>query len=117
MNVILLDKVEKVVHCDMSALQRLMYNQMFRSSMIIRGSEKGTVSSTLVALGKKPRDAIYQFAGGAPDQAKFSLRAHSEERPQGSDEPLIGPDGPLRLWNSTHSRARRREFTRQKITF
>jgi hypothetical protein len=33
--------------------------------------DKGTVSSTLVALGKKPRDAIYQFADGPPDQAKF----------------------------------------------
>lgn len=42
-----------------------------RPSMIVRGSEKGTVSSTLVALGKKPRDAIYQFAGGAPDQTKY----------------------------------------------
>ena len=42
-----------------------------RPSMVLRGSEKGTVSSTLVALGKKPRDAIYQFAAGAPDQAKY----------------------------------------------
>lgn len=42
-----------------------------RPSMVMRGSEKGTVSSTLIALGKKPRDAIYQFAGGAPDQTKY----------------------------------------------
>ena len=42
-----------------------------RPSMIIRGSERGTVSSTLLALGKKPRDAIYQYAAGAPDQTKF----------------------------------------------
>jgi hypothetical protein len=25
----------------------------------------------LLALGKKPRDAIYQFANGAPDKAKY----------------------------------------------
>jgi hypothetical protein len=42
-----------------------------RPSMVIRGSEKGTVSSTLLALGKKPRDAIYQFAAGAPDETKY----------------------------------------------
>lgn len=42
-----------------------------RPSMIIRGRSRGTVSSTLIALGKKPRDAIYQFADGAPDEAKF----------------------------------------------
>jgi hypothetical protein len=42
-----------------------------RPSMILRGSERGTVSSTLISLGKKPRDAIYQFADGPPDQAKY----------------------------------------------
>jgi hypothetical protein len=42
-----------------------------RPSMVIRGKEKGTVSSTLIALGKKPRDAIYQFAAGSPDQARY----------------------------------------------
>ena len=35
------------------------------------GKERGTVSSTLLSLGEKPRDAIYQFASGAPDQNKF----------------------------------------------
>ena len=42
-----------------------------RPSMIIRGRDRGTVSSTLLSLGKKPRDAIYQFANGSPDQAKY----------------------------------------------
>jgi hypothetical protein len=42
-----------------------------RPSMVIRGKERGTVSSTLLALGIKPRDAIYQFADGAPDQHKY----------------------------------------------
>jgi len=42
-----------------------------RPSMIDRGTEKGTVSSTLIALGKKPRDAIYQHAGEAPDRSKY----------------------------------------------
>lgn len=42
-----------------------------RPSMVHRGAEKGTVSSTLIALGKKPRDAIYQFAAGSPDQARY----------------------------------------------
>jgi len=38
---------------------------------VLRGKERGTVSSTLISLGKKPRDAIYQFADGAPDETKF----------------------------------------------
>lgn len=42
-----------------------------RPSMVVRGKERGTVSSTLLALGKKPRDAIYQFADGAPDQTRY----------------------------------------------
>ena len=42
-----------------------------RPTMIVRGRDWGTVSSTLISLGKKPRDAIYQFANGAPDQAKY----------------------------------------------
>jgi hypothetical protein len=42
-----------------------------RPSMVIREADRGTVSSTLISLGKKPRDAIYQFAGAAPDQAKY----------------------------------------------
>lgn len=42
-----------------------------RPSMVVRRPDFGTVSSTLISLGKKPRDAIYQYANGAPDQAKF----------------------------------------------
>jgi uncharacterized protein with NRDE domain len=42
-----------------------------RPSMVTRGKEKGTVNSTLIALGKRPRDAIYQFAAGSPDQARY----------------------------------------------
>lgn len=42
-----------------------------RPSMVIRQPDYGTVSSTLISLGKKPRDAIYQYANGAPDRAKF----------------------------------------------
>lgn len=42
-----------------------------RPSIVLRDSERGTVSSTLISLGKKPRDAIYQYATGAPDQAKY----------------------------------------------
>ncbi len=42
-----------------------------RPSMVVRGSEKGTVSSTLIALGKKPRDAIFQHASEAPDKARY----------------------------------------------
>jgi uncharacterized protein with NRDE domain len=42
-----------------------------RPSMVIRGRGRGTVSSTLIALGKKPRDAIYQFAAGPPDETKY----------------------------------------------
>jgi len=42
-----------------------------RPGMITRGKERGTVSSTLIALGKKPRDAIFQHANGSPDVARY----------------------------------------------
>jgi uncharacterized protein with NRDE domain len=42
-----------------------------RPSMVIRDKGFGTVSATLISLGKKPRDAIYQYSKGAPDEAKF----------------------------------------------
>lgn len=42
-----------------------------RPSMVVREKDYGTVSSTLISLGKKPRDAIYQYANGSPDQSKF----------------------------------------------
>ena len=42
-----------------------------RPSMVVREEDYGTVSSTLISLGKKPRDAIYQYSNGAPDEAKF----------------------------------------------
>lgn len=42
-----------------------------RPSMVIRGQMRGTVSSTLISLGQKPRDAIFQFADGAPDETKY----------------------------------------------
>lgn len=42
-----------------------------RPGMVIRGKERGTVSSTLIALGKKPRDAIFQYANGSPEQARY----------------------------------------------
>jgi len=42
-----------------------------RPSMVVREKNFGTVSSTLISLGKKPRDAIYQYSNGAPDQSKF----------------------------------------------
>lgn len=42
-----------------------------RPGMVMEGREWGTVSSTLIALGKKPRDAIYQFAGGAPTKTPY----------------------------------------------
>ncbi len=42
-----------------------------RPSIVHRGDEVGTVSSALISLGQKPRDAIFQFAGGPPDRNKF----------------------------------------------
>ncbi|MCA9175948.1 MAG: NRDE family protein [Planctomycetales bacterium] len=42
-----------------------------RPSMVIRGQMRGTVSSTLISLGKKPRDAIFQYADGSPDEVKY----------------------------------------------
>jgi uncharacterized protein with NRDE domain len=42
-----------------------------RPGMVVRGKERGTVSSTLIALGKKPRDAIFQYANGTPETARY----------------------------------------------
>lgn len=42
-----------------------------RPSMVERGPDRGTVSSTLIALGKKPRDAIFQYAADSPDRSKY----------------------------------------------
>ncbi|MFM2216050.1 MAG: hypothetical protein RL240_368 [Planctomycetota bacterium] len=46
-------------------------NPLARASMVIRGGDYGTVSSTLLALGPKPRDAIYQHAEGPADEARY----------------------------------------------
>jgi len=42
-----------------------------RPGMVVHGKERGTVSSTLIALGKKPRDAIFQYAAGSPETARY----------------------------------------------
>jgi hypothetical protein len=42
-----------------------------RPSIVVRDSESGTVSSILISLGKKPRDAIFQYAPGPPDKTKY----------------------------------------------
>ena len=42
-----------------------------RPSIVLRAKDHGTVSSTLISLGQKPRDAIYQYASGAPDKNKY----------------------------------------------
>lgn len=42
-----------------------------RPSMVVKGERENTVNSTLISLGSKPRDAIYQFSNGSPDEAKF----------------------------------------------
>src|SRR5262245_24014251 len=42
-----------------------------RPGMVVKGKDRGTVSSTLIALGKKPRDAIFQYANGSPEHARY----------------------------------------------
>lgn len=42
-----------------------------RPSMVVKEKDYGTVSSTLISLGMKPRDAIYQYSNGSPDVSKF----------------------------------------------
>ena len=42
-----------------------------RPSMVVKQAGYGTVSSTLISLGKKPKDAIYQYSNGSPDESKF----------------------------------------------
>jgi uncharacterized protein with NRDE domain len=42
-----------------------------RANMVLRGADYGTVSSTLIALGAKPRDAIYQYSDGPADEARY----------------------------------------------
>jgi hypothetical protein len=39
--------------------------------MVMQSADYGTVSSTLIALSPKPRDAIFQFANGSPDNTKY----------------------------------------------
>jgi len=46
-------------------------NPMARASMVVRGADYGTVSSTLIALGAKPRDAIYQHSDGPADESRY----------------------------------------------
>ncbi len=50
------------------AFSRPPGQQPGRPNIVLRGEEEGTVSSTLISLGEKPRDAIFQFATGAPDR-------------------------------------------------
>jgi uncharacterized protein with NRDE domain len=40
-------------------------------SIVLRASDRGTVSSTLVALTVKAADAVYQYAPGPPDIAPY----------------------------------------------
>jgi uncharacterized protein with NRDE domain len=42
-----------------------------RPGMVVKNKERGTVSSTLIAVGKKPRDAIFQYANGSPETARY----------------------------------------------
>lgn len=42
-----------------------------RPSIVLRGKKRGTVSSILVSLGKRPRDAIFQYADGPPDEKSY----------------------------------------------
>ncbi len=42
-----------------------------RPSIAVTEKAYGTVSSTLISLGVKPRDAIYQYSNGSPDESKF----------------------------------------------
>ena len=42
-----------------------------RPSLVIREKDYGTVSSTLISLGQKPRDAIFQYASGSPDKHSY----------------------------------------------
>jgi hypothetical protein len=42
-----------------------------RPSMVMREGQYATVSSALIALGVKPRDAIFQYSDGAPDRHKY----------------------------------------------
>lgn len=42
-----------------------------KPSIVLRASDRGTVSSTLVSLSADPRAAVYQYAAGPPDLAPF----------------------------------------------
>ena len=39
-----------------------------RPSIVIRDKDEGTLNSTLISLGAKPRDAIFQYSAGPPDR-------------------------------------------------
>ena len=40
-------------------------------SIVLRRAERGTVSSTLLAVTDNPRDAVCEFAAGAPDLVPY----------------------------------------------
>ncbi|MBX9790299.1 MAG: NRDE family protein [Pirellulales bacterium] len=40
-------------------------------TVILRGDDRGTVSSTLVALARRPEESIYLHAAGPPDRASY----------------------------------------------
>lgn len=43
-----------------------------RPSIVLRGADRGTVSSTLVSLAADPEQAVYRYAAGSPDRTPFT---------------------------------------------
>ena len=43
-----------------------------RTGIVMKGKDRGTVSSLLIALGQKPRDAIFQYAAGPPHETRYA---------------------------------------------
>ncbi len=46
-------------------------------TIVLRGDDRGTVSSTLIGVGDDPGRAVYRYAAGPPDQEPY--RDHSED--------------------------------------
>lgn len=60
-----------------------------RHTVILRGPDRGTVSSTILALGRNPAESIYHYAPGPPDEhpyEDFSQQLHKVLGTRASDD-------------------------------
>jgi len=64
------NSVESFVHRAVE-LCRYRADDLGQPTIVLRGPDRGTVSSTILAVGRHPRDASYLHSAGAPDLAPY----------------------------------------------